>query len=593
MKTTILGLGGIAALLLQTAGCGSYVSAPPAEEASTGNAGGMTGIGTGGVDSTGESPVLGATGGTASPVGEGTGAAAQGGTSGPAEGGSGGTPDPGTAAPGTGTGGTSDPGTAAPGTGTGGMSDPGTAAPDTGTGGNAEAAASGGTGNAGGGTTAGGAGGSDVDADVDRDTDPDTDTDSDAGTGPNGELFTVDYQLASDIDADAPGTVGIVTWSIDVDSITEAHIEFGLDTEYGTSARVDLNEADFRTLLLGMKPDSAYHFRIVATDGATTYASDDYVINTGPPTNLVSLGAFNVLDESSRERGFIVTSYWQGQASSMAFIIDADGDIVWWYESNSDGIARARMSEDGKNMWMIIAGLQGGPLERVTMDTLDGQIYDATVGSHDLTAVSGGTMAYLDYGESDCDSIFEIDPSGNVIEVFESGDFLGASGGGMGGMGCHGNALRYSQGEDVYTFSDLNQDVLIVNRSGSVDWRLSERVANGNQAWGGAQHGHHLLDDSIVIFANRDGAGSSSAAIEYTLDGQEILRYESGNSSGNLGDVQRLPGGNTLVTYSNASIIHEIDSQGNLVLEIDGGGPRVGYTLWRETLYGPPPDISL
>jgi hypothetical protein len=73
-----------------------------------------------------------------------------------------------------------------------------------------------------------------------------------------------------------------------VDSLTEAHIEFGLDAEYGTTAPVDLNEADFRTLLLGMKPDSAYHFRVVASDGAITYTSDDYVVNTGPPTSLLS-----------------------------------------------------------------------------------------------------------------------------------------------------------------------------------------------------------------------------------------------------------------------------------------------------------------
>jgi hypothetical protein len=33
------------------------------------------------------------------------------------------------------------------------------------------------------------------------------------------------------------------------------------------------------------------------------------------------------------------------------------------------------------------------------------------------------------------------------------------------------------------------------------------------------------------------------------------------------------------------------------LLEIDlgagRGGPALGYTLWRETLYGPPPDILL
>jgi hypothetical protein len=401
--------------------------------------------------------------------------------------------------------------------------------------------------------------------------------------------FSEQHQLASDVDPAAPGTVGIVTWSIDVDSITSASIEFGLDTEYGAVAPVDLGQPDFRTLLLGMKPDHSYHFRIVASDGTTSYTSDDYVIETGPATALVQLGGFDVQDEGARERGFMVTSFWQargGQDASIAFIIDADGDIVWWYDSGVDGIARARMSEDGQNMWMIAADpSRGHPLERVTLDALDAETYSAALGSHDLTPVSGATMAYLDYSESDCDSIFEIDPSGQTKEVFESSDVVRAS-------GCHGNALRYSKKEDVFTFSDVSQDVFIVSRSGAVEWRLSEKVSGGNSAWGGTQHGHQLLDDSILVYANRS-ANNASEVFEYSLDGQEIRRFSGGYSTANLGDVQRLPGGNTLVTHSNDSVIQEFDAEGNVVLQIDGGGSSFGYTVWRESLYGPPPDIGL
>ena len=404
------------------------------------------------------------------------------------------------------------------------------------------------------------------------------------GTTTGGDAFDVSYELASDVDAAAPGTVGIVTFTVNVD-VSDARIEFGLDTTYGMVAPVDLEQEPIRTLLLGMKPESSYHFRIVASDGVTEYTSDDYVIETGPATTAVRVSSFNVADVARHERGFIVTSYWQGNGSRVAFILDADGEIVWWYDSGMNGIARAAMSADGQNMWMITPDLQGAPLRRVSMDTLDAQTYSNTTGSHDITPVSGTRMAYLDYGESDCNSIFEIDPGGTTTEVFESSDVIS-------GGGCHGNAVRYSQHEDVYTFSDVNQDVFVVNRSGSVEWRLSEITSNGNQSWGGTQHGHQLLDSSILVFANR-AAGNASAAIEYTLDGQELLRYEGGYSSANLGDVQRLPGGNTLVTFSNDSVIQEIDSSGDVVLEIDGGGSFFGYALWRETLYGPPPDIEM
>ncbi len=414
-------------------------------------------------------------------------------------------------------------------------------------------------------------------------TETSTATGTTGGVVPSGDLFTVEAELASDVDPNAPGTVGIVTWSVELGSVDSATIEFGLDTTYGTAAPVDLTAEGFRTLLLGMKPSSTYHFRVVAMAGGTTYVSDDYSIDTGPPTDSVELGGFTIHDEAAHERGFIVASYWQGSGSSVAFIIDADGEIVWWYDSGANGIARARMSADGKNMWLITPNNMGGPLQRVSMDTLDAQTYGEVVGSHDITPVSGATMAFLEYGENDCDSIFEIDPSGTTQEVFESDDFLS-------GM-CHGNALRYSQAEDVYTFSDVQQDILVVNRQGGVEWRISEILEGGIDAYGGRQHGHHLLDESIVVFANGWDGQNNSVAVEYDLAGQELWRYDAGEYSANLGDVQRLPGGNTLVTFSNASIVHEVDPQKNIVMEFDGGGSRIGYTLWRETLYGSPPDI--
>ncbi len=52
-----------------------------------------------------------------------------------------------------------------------------------------------------------------------------------------------------------------------------------------------------------------------------------------------------------------------------------------------------------------------------------------------------------------------------------------------------------------------------------------------------------------------------------------------------LGDVQRLPGGNTLVTYSTDGTIVELDSNWN---EVQSFSSRFGYSNWRATLYGPP-----
>jgi hypothetical protein len=409
-----------------------------------------------------------------------------------------------------------------------------------------------------------------------------------SGGGATGTAtFTVQVQLASAMNASAPGTIGIVTWTVNVSPLTEAHIDFGLDTSYGMTAPVDIALADHRTLLLGMKPVKTYHFRVVARDATASYTSGDYTVTTGPAATTVSISRFQVMNASARKRGFIITSYWQGAGTTVPFILDGDGEIVWWGRGGPPGgIARARMSADGKNMWMTSASNTGNPIQRMSMDTIDAETYPGTIGSHDLTAVGGATMAFLEYGETDCDSIYEIDPSGTKREVFESQGVVATS-------GCHGNALRYSQKEDVYTFSDVRQDVFVVSRTGQVQWRLSERVSGGSASWGGVQHGHHLLDNSIVILANSGGGMNMSAMIEYSLAGQELRRYMGGDYTQNLGDVQRLPGGNTLVTFSNASVIKEVDPAGAVVLQINGAsGTRFGYALWQETLYGPPSDIS-
>jgi hypothetical protein len=408
---------------------------------------------------------------------------------------------------------------------------------------------------------------------------------------PDGDGFAVGVALASDFKEGAPGTVGIVTWSLAGSDSVEAHIDFGLDETYGMTAPVDLGAESHRTLLLGMKPSHTYHFRISASDGNTTRVSDDHVLTTGPlPRSLVPFKGMTVNDDAAREPGFIVLSYWSGNGAAVPFIIDPDGDIVWWYTASFVGVAHAVMSATGKNLWLVHTSdghtsVEGAPLERVTLDTLEVQTYPDTVGSHDITPVTGETMAYVDYGLPVCDAVVEIDPSGATHEVFESQTVFPTA-------RCHGNAVRYSTSRDAYTYSDRFYDILMLDRGGNVLWSLADVVSGGNTAWGGSQHGHQLLDDSILVFANQGAGDSASRVVEYALTGEERSHYDGRHFSYQMGDVQRLPGGNTLVTYSNDSVIQEVTPAGDVVMQLDGGGSRFGYSLWRPTLYGPPPNIE-
>jgi hypothetical protein len=225
----------------------------------------------------------------------------------------------------------------------------------------------------------------------------------------------------------------------------------------------------------------------------------------------------------------------------------------------------------------------------VSIDGLTTQTYSNTKSSHDIAAVGADTMAYLDYSESDCNSVFEINNAGTFKEIFEP---TGVTGTGTSFPSCHGNSVRYSKKEDFYTYSDWQSDVVAINRSGTLQWKLSQKVSGGHTAWGGQQHGTQLLDNSILIFANTGTAGKSQA-VEYGLDGHLIKAFSANGGSNvtNFGDVQRLSNGNTIITYSTSSLMQEVDASDTVVLEVKGSG-SFGYLEFRDSLYGPPLDIA-
>jgi hypothetical protein len=125
----------------------------------------------------------------------------------------------------------------------------------------------------------------------------------------------------------------------------------------------------------------------------------------------------------------------------------------------------------------------------------------------------------------------------------------------------------------------------------------------------GGQHGFHILGlDDFVIFTNNSriaagsttnigGAGDGSVAIEVKLDvaGKTVTKtwsYKASPMQQNdvMGDVERLPNGNTVVGYSTRGVLHEVSSSGSLLQEWKWpAGASFGYIEKRASLYGPPP----
>src|SRR4051812_15513498 len=130
----------------------------------------------------------------------------------------------------------------------------------------------------------------------------------------------------------------------------------------------------------------------------------------------------------------------------------------------------------------------------------------------------------------------------------------------------HVNTIQYSKEDDTLVFSDLdNQDITKVTRSGQVVWILN---GTGNQfganLWKGGNHGVHILGlDHLLVFNNNStiaagstmsigGTGDGSLALEVKLDlaaksAKIQWMYKSTIQNDVMGDVERLPNGNTII----------------------------------------------
>ena len=429
--------------------------------------------------------------------------------------------------------------------------------------------------------------------------------------GGTGGSTSCTFTETSSTSAQIP-TVGIVTWSTTLSSPTSAQIAFGPSAAYGMTAPVDLTQANYRTLLLGMKPSSTYHFQITASNGSGQCVSSDYTIMTGALTLTVPSVTVSPGTASGLFGGFLITGAYSAAARlAPAFILDADGTVVWAYQIDS-GVTGAVMSYDGTHMWINGDAVPGGPshVHYVTMDGLtdDDDSSQFAGQNHQLAVLPDETVAFYAYGTNGCDDIKLRSPSGTVTTVVNSQTAHGGTG------GCHLNNVQYSQPDDTLVFSDLNCNCItkVSRTTGSTVWVLGGGIGGAvssfsGGSWEGGQHGIDILGlNDFLIFNNNapsdvadgtllGGSDNGSLAIEVMTNPTAKTAMQSwsyraspGIQNDVMGDVQRLPNGNTIVAFSTQNEVQEVSSSGS-VLQTLTFGSAIGYIQKRATLYGAPP----
>jgi hypothetical protein len=429
------------------------------------------------------------------------------------------------------------------------------------------------------------------------------------GTGGAPCSFTVNVTTSTQIP-----TVGIVEWSTTLPDLADAKVVYTLEgaragiINRGGVAPADPGDTHHRTLLLGLKPESSYELHIEAESrtGATC-ASDDYTLATGVLAGAPSITR-EVLDATAQEPGFIIAPGGVGSRAPVA-IVDADGEIVWSSPA-PESCSRARLDSRGENLWMlgINPANRGGDMRAVS---LDGALEQKNLpglerAHHDFTLLDNGNLAVFVWASSGFDpesDLVEIHPDGSLSQLFRIGTRQyppGQSAFGGSANSYHCNSIDYHPNDDTFTIGDRNPNLFVkVSRGGEPLWQFggSCQAARAPICVPGTwrvNHGHELLDDgTFVFFSNEDfgDTGAPSNIQHFRLDmanppSATPLREWSGSGgehSDTLGDVQLLPNGNTLVTFSNNGTIYELDEDWNVVQILSASS--FGYSEWRATLY--------
>lgn len=402
-------------------------------------------------------------------------------------------------------------------------------------------------------------------------------------------------------------TVGIVTFSTDLGTLDAGHIEFGLDARYGQRAPLDISAPDHRTVLLGMAPGTPYHYRIVAQSGDKLCQSEDQVITTGGAPTDLPIPTLRASLDSQVAPGYLVTSAQATGGAGGGYYIaiyDQRGQPVWWYRSSIGGlVTRAKLSWDGRFVYGRDgnpSARSGGQVVRIAIDGSAEETLTVDTSHHDLAVTPDNGVLFLVGGGGDgCGRIEKWSGTDEVSEFYDLRDAFGDAFK-AGNDPCHCNSIHYNPEDTSVTVSCLTQNAYVkLSADAELLWVLGgnngQSHFTGDVAWD-RQHGHHMLTPNRLLFLNNNGGGdstsSNSLAVELELDlvnatASRVWEYDGGEVTQTLGDVQRLSNGNTLVTYCNAGILHEVNTDEQLVQswQFSNG---VGYADHRESLYGVP-----
>ena len=342
--------------------------------------------------------------------------------------------------------------------------------------------------------------------------------------------------------------------------------------------------------------------------------------DTGAPVVIPELPELTVewFNEAQVAPGYLLVAFVSSPPA--AALIDRDGTVIWAraQETDQDNILTTHAilgAEPGQIFYNVYSSLRdGGDGETSVHQIIESSYLGGVTKTlaapdlhHDFTVLPDSSLAWLAYdlrdtkdGKKRGDKIIERDLNGTLSTVWSSWDhydYATAPDEAGSASWSHANALRFDEVRDEYQIGLRNYGHIVgIDRTtGDVNWTFGED-GDFSLAEGGIfptqQHHFQLYENTLVVFDNGPRENLDSNAVAYELNwenmtAREIWRFASDPPlySYGLGDADRLPNGNTLVTWSSPGQIDEVSPAGDVLWRLNTAlGAAIGYIDWVETI---------
>lgn len=410
-------------------------------------------------------------------------------------------------------------------------------------------------------------------------------------------------------------------------------VDPGLFGAWRTVAEADVERGP-ASLPLALLPPGSYRWRVRIDRGDRRWSTGGEPFDVPDPP--AQLGDPR-LDRVDRDRSELAShGYWVGYhfayrwetQDAIPFVLDGDGEVVWWAPPDPDGglAMRVRPSADRRSI-LVLEDFEDGSRRALHRYALDGftrgetAVPDAT---HDFGENADGTVTYLAYAYSDAKGVpgQPLPTAADRVRTVPEGSLDGAGDEEFdffedfprdpwypcdhadfdsfvpdAAEWTHVDSLIPSPRDDGWLLQSRHLDATLLVRDRSRVWQAGGQDAtlSATDAGAAVHHGHAsdawLGDDGathLLVFDNGNHTPEPivSRVVELAIDPDEgtvgsvwSLRDPTGGMTNFLGDARRLPRGNTVVVWTPRGEMAEYTPGGEPVWELSVDG-ALGRGFW-------------